>query len=329
MPASSSTCKPAPTASSSVHIDTARTSDVARMSSALGIKFRCLFESLSPLLVEGVLTFHENGASIRSTNLIIACEVTFDGRDGSCTKIEDFVFNGTKPISVGISFEEAQTCLSAVGPSDIVSFRLLRKGLDSSRPYMLLDIVHPSNSYQYSFKLPLLCLENIARSIPKIEFQKVVSIGSSLFLKILRTCSKRGDSVQIKTIRNGSDFYIAFVPYAENRAQGVFKVRFDTNDEEKEVVCDKLDLYSLKYLLLISKCANLSSTISIYLKKQSVLGLCIRVGVIGSAFFALAPKKNTAHANTHEAPPMLRILEDAKFMSTIKSRKKSAKRKAR
>ena len=84
-------------------------------------------------------------------------------------------------------------CLSSVGPSDVVSIRLLEKGLYDSKPFLVLTIAHPNNTYIYTFRVPLLCLENLTRQIPKISFEKVVSIPSNLFLKILRTCAKRGD----------------------------------------------------------------------------------------------------------------------------------------
>ena len=320
---SRSTVPPTPPAAAAVVIKAQEESDLARMSTALGIKFRTLFESLSPLLVEGVLTFAENGATIRSTNMIIASEVKFLADENEATSVEDYVFRGDKPISVGVSFENLQSCLSAVGPSDIVSFRILEEGLHASRPWMILSIAHPSQSYFYSFKIDLLCLENITKTIPKISFRKVVSLPSNLFLKILRTCSKRGDSICVKTTKRENGHFLSFSPYNERKHCGTFDVKFETEDDE-EAVCEKKELYSLKYLLLISKCANLSNSIQIYLKNESVLGIGIRVGVIGRAFFALAPCRDVAQDNTFN-PPLLSILSDAKFKNKISKNRRKPK----
>ena len=303
--------------------------DIARMSTSNGIKFRVLFESISPLLQEGVLTFSKHSMSIRSTNSIVAAEILFDGRDNAVTSVEDYLFSSEnkKPITVGISFEDFQSCLSCVGPSDIVSLRILRKGLHASKPYMCLTVAHPNSIYNYQFRLNLLCLENLSRQIPKISFSKVVSIPSSLFLKILRCSSKKGESVQIFTEKEDADYFVCFRPFSEKKASGLFRVKFTTEDKVS-AVCPKLELYSLKYLLLISKCANLSTSISIYLKMESVLGISIKVGTIGQCFFALAPCKEDATPSDFHIP-RLSILNDEKFKSKLlkKKKKSSTKRK--
>lgn len=303
--------------------------DIARMSTSNGIKFRILFESISPLLQEGVLTFTKTAMSIRSTNTIVAAEIIFDGREQCVTSVEDYVFQPEdgKPISIGISFEEFQSCLSSVGPSDIVSLRILKKGLYASRPWMALTVSHPSNIYHYQFRIDLLCLENLSRSIPKISFSKVVSIPSSLFLKILRCSSKKGESVQIFTEAEDGEYFVAFRPFAEKKPAGLFRVKF-TTEEKSSAVCPKIELYSLKYLLLISKCANLSSSISIYLKRDSVLGISIRVGTIGQCFFALAPCQAVAQ-RCDFAVPKLHILEDEKFKARLNKKKKKPTNKRR
>lgn len=315
--------KPLPENSTTVSIKETEYKDIARMSTAMGIKLRTLFESLSPLLVEGVFNFTKNGLTIRSTNLIIAAEIVFSGREDAVVQVEDYVFRSEKPITLGVSFEEMQSCLSAVGPSDIVSLRVLKEGLHASRPYFLLLISHPSGNYNYSFKIPLLCLENLTSSIPKIEFKKVVSVQSSLFLKILRTASKRGDAVQVQTCVEDGQHFLCFIPYAETRSQGCFRVKFACTDDGANAVCLKRELYSLKYLLLVSKCANLSTQIQIYLKKNSVLGIGLRCGSIGRCFFALAPKKDEASGEPFR-PPSLSILRDDAFQEKVQAAKRKS-----
>ena len=311
-------------------VEDSKEKDLARMSTALGIKLRILSEALSPLLQEGSITFAKNSLTIRSANLIIAADISFDGRESSPAGVEDYVFNGDKPITVGVSFESMQSCLSSVGPSDIVSLRLLEKGLHCSKPYMILTIAHPAISYIYTFKLPLLCLENLTRNIPKISFQKVVSIPSNLFLKILRTCAKRGDSVQIFSDKVDDDYFLCFNPHNEMKSTGSFKVKFTSKEGDSgNPICLKKELYSLKFLLLISKCANLSNSIQIYLKENSVLGIGISVGVIGTSFFALAPNRDKSTC-ARMVVPRLTILSDEKFLSRLhKTRKKKTSNKRR
>ena len=60
-------------------------------------------------------------------------------------------------------------------------------------------------------------------------------------------------------------------------------------------------MYSLRYLLLISKATNLSSTVELYLQPNDILAIKYRIGTVGSAVFALAPQVEEAE----ECPQLL------------------------
>lgn len=297
---------------------------LARLSTRESIKIRGVFDSATTLLVEGVLVWDAKGLHMRASNNICACDMKLP-KESKTGCVEDYVFNAAEPLVCAVSFESFQTCLACIGPADVCIIRVTRKGYYALKPYIILTVAHPTSSYIYDFRIHLLCVEKVERSLPPITFERVVSLGSNLFLKILRTCVKRGDAVQIFTSKENDMDYLCFRVDGDD-SQGFFRVRFDNIGDQHIESCEKRDLYSLRYLMLISKAATLSSVIRIYLKKNSILGIGLNVGCIGTIFFCLSPNLKNAEPYVNQYPT-IKILEDEGFKKEIQKRKKRKRTK--
>ena len=295
------------------------------------VKIRCLFETLTPLLVEGTLLFDEKGMTIKGSNVISFAEIQI--KQSKNTEISRYVYRSEKDrIVVGVSFEIVHACLSAIGPHDSMRFELTRKGLDAMRPYLSIYVYNNDLQYEYRSDVYLLMIEHNEIESPMKRFAKVVSIPSSLFLKVLRFSQKRGEAIQIFTRnlavevdgKEKKNQYICFRTVGDE-AELMFKQKF-SGVGEVEVL--KKELYSLKYLLLISKATNLSSTVEIYLQTDDILALKYRIGTVGSAIFAIAPQVETAE-DVPNLTPEPKIESKDKEKPTVSKFKRPVKRKKR
>ena len=263
------------------------------------MKIRCLFETLTPLLVEGTLIFDAQGMAIKGANVIAFAEISI--RQSKNTEISRYLYKSEKKeIVVGVNFETLHSCLSSIGPHDSMRFELTRNGLDAMRPYLSVYVYNNDLHYEYKSDVYLLMIERTEIDSPLKRFSKVVSIPSSLFLKVLRFSQKRGEAIQIFTrnreVEGKIEQYLCFRTIGDE-AQVLFRQKFSSQGSAEIL---KLELYSLKYLLLISKATNLSATVELYLEKDDLLALKYRIGTIGSAIFAISPQVDEA-----EDVPML------------------------
>ena len=267
---------------------------VVSLRTTQAVKIRCLFETLTPLLVEGTLLFDKDGMQIKGSNVISFAEINIKKKETS--EISQYIYKSSlQRIVVGVSFEIVHACLSAIGPHDSMRFELTRKGLDNFRPYLTIYVYNNDLNYEYSSHIYLLMIKHEELESPLKRFEKVVSIQSSLFLKVLRFSQKRGSAIQIYTRNLITEEkkihqFICFRTMGDE-AELMFKQKF-AGEGTKEIL--KKELYSLKYLLLISKATNLSNTVEIYLQENDILALKYRIGTVGSAIFAIAPQVEEA-----------------------------------
>ena len=140
---------------------------------------------------------------------------------------------------------------------------------------------------QYKMNLMDLNQENI--QIPPLEFESVITLPSCNFQKICRDMFNLSDNIEITTFGE----------------QITFKCKGDIADQETSigqstsggmncVVTENSNeiiqgMFSLKYLVLFTKCTNLSSSIELYLKNDYPLIIRYQVANLGEVKLCLAP----------------------------------------
>jgi hypothetical protein len=261
-----------------------------------GVKLRTLFETISPLLVEGTIEISATTKDdvkvkefrVRGVNNISFCDARIYGSEDD---ISEFHYDWPEPsISIGVSFETIHSCLSAVSPNDSVTFFISQENQNCARPHITISIENEEVGYSYEDNVFLLMLESPEmQEFDKLDdnFDAVVSMSSTLLLRVLRNSAKRSESVQIYTRKVNNINKIYFRSKGDD-AELLFGQKFDAPDSKKMVECLKKDVSSLKYLLIITKATNLSSTVRLYLKDQTYLCIQYNLGTRSSVLFCLA-----------------------------------------
>ena len=140
---------------------------------------------------------------------------------------------------------------------------------------------------QYKMNLMDLNQDNI--SIPPIEFESVITLPSNNFQKICRDMFNLSDNIEITTygqqitFKCKGDIADQETSIGQSQSSGMSLVK---NENENEII---QGMFSLKYLVLFTKCTNLSSSIELYLKNDYPLIIRYQVANLGEVKLCLAP----------------------------------------
>ena len=140
---------------------------------------------------------------------------------------------------------------------------------------------------QYKMNLMDLNQENI--NIPALEFESVITLPSSNFQKICRDMFNLSDNIEITTFgeqitfKCKGDIADQETSIGQSNSGGMNCVQ---NENSNEII---QGMFSLKYLVLFTKCTNLSNSIELYLKNDYPLIIRYQVANLGEVKLALAP----------------------------------------
>jgi proliferating cell nuclear antigen len=145
---------------------------------------------------------------------------------------------------------------------------------------------------QTIYKLNLLDIEDENIKIPPAEFETELSLPSGDFQKIIRDMVNIGENIEIKSI--GSQLLL--------NCSGDFAsqetILGETNNGLKfnQISPQELPIqgvYSLKYLVLFTKCTGLCNQINLYIKNDYPLVIRYAVASLGNIKLCLAPNTTT------------------------------------
>lgn len=149
-------------------------------------------------------------------------------------------------------------------------------------------ITNSEKNSQTTYKLNLLDIQEDPIDIPPAEFETELTLPSSDFQKIVRDMINIGDNIEITSIGNqlklvcNGDFANQETILGETNNGLTF-----TSHQSAELPIQ--GIFSLKYLLLFTKCTNLCNQIQIYIKNNYPLVIQYAVASLGSIKLCLAP----------------------------------------
>ena len=129
--------------------------------------------------------------------------------------------------------------------------------------------------------------------VPPAEFASVLRIPSSDFQKLCRDMNQLADEIEIKSSGNelmfsiSNDWVNQETIIKESLSGG--GMSYIQNLAPDEVI---QGVFSLRYLVLFSKCTNLCQNIEIYLKNDYPIIIRYNVANLGEVKFCLAPKNS-------------------------------------
>jgi len=244
--------------------------------------FRILIEALKEILTEGNFIFDETGVKL------MAMDSTHSILIHMKLENENFeFFHCPKKMLVGVNMLNFFKLIKTMGNSETLTLFIEKE--NENKLGILINNSEKNSQTIYRLNLLDIADENI--KIPPAEFETELSLPSNDFQKIIRDMINIGENIEIKSI--GSQLLLNCTgDFASQET-----ILGETNNGLKfnQVSPKELPIqgiYSLKYLILFTKCTNLCNQINLYIKNDYPLIIRYSVASLGDIKLCLAPNSN-------------------------------------
>lgn len=246
--------------------------------------FRTLVEALKEILTDVNIEIDNTGMKIIAMDASHVALIHMKLIAGNFEK-----YHCTKPIACGISMMRLFKLLKMMSPNDTLTFYV-----ENDEPNILkIQIETGEKNLKHTFELKLMDLMIDKVDVPPAEFASVLRIPSNDFQKLCRDMNQLADEIEIKS--SGNELMFSIQNDWVNQ-QTIIKesmsgggMSYIQNLAPNEVI---QGVFSLRYLVLFSKCTNLCQNIEIYLKNDYPIIIRYNVANLGEVKFCLAPKNN-------------------------------------
>ena len=244
--------------------------------------FKTLCEALKEILTDTNLIFTPEGIKIIAMDPSHTVLVHL--------KLEKESFEEyfcTDKITAGISMLNFFKLIKTMTNNDTLTLYIERA--DENKLGIRIENGEKNSITTYKLNLMDLNEENI--SIPPAAFESIITLPSSDFQKICRDMSNLSTTIEIKSVGQ----QLVFGCNGDFASQET--VLGETDNGVQFTSCKSSEypiqgLYSLKYLILFTKCTNLCNIINIYIKNDYPLIIKYNIASIGDIKLCLSPLTN-------------------------------------
>lgn len=244
--------------------------------------FKILVEALKELLVDTCIEFDDTGLKVISmdNSHVVLVHLKLEAN-----KFEYYYCENK--MSIGVNMLNLFKLVRTINSNDTLTLFIEKNDLN----HIGIKIENGEKNQKTVYKLNLLDLNNPNITIDPAEFNSQINLPSVDFQKIIRDMNQLAEYVEIKNINNqlilscNGEFCSQETILMDN--EGISCI---SNRKSDEIV---QGIFSLKYLVLFTKCTNLCSTVELYLKNDYPLICLWRVASLGEIRLCLAPQSNT------------------------------------
>lgn len=266
--------------------------------------FKTLVEALKDLLTDTRIEFDLTGMKIVAMDNahIVLVHLKLDAN-----RFEQF--HCAHRLSIGVNMLNLHKLVKTINSNDV-----LMMFIDNDDPNHLgIRIENMEKNSHTTYRLDLLDLDNPVINIDPTEFPSVITLPSSDFQKICRDMYNIADHVEIKNVNNKLIFSCrgefcsqetVLSDESQNPNQSdVEPIENIGNDISDAQVANKnkqivQGVFSLKYLVMFTKCTNLCNMVELYIRNDFPLIVKYNVASIGAIKLAVAPHHDHAHASS-------------------------------
>ena len=243
----------------------------------------------APIIKSSKITDSENkigGIIIRQMNktssILLHCKLDAD-------KFDYYHYNYNKEkLTIGINLTNFLKCIKCMTNCDTMTWQI-----DDEDINVLVMILESSNEKK-TFKIKLMDLEELDYEIEPVKFSYQIIMPTQDFQNYCKNMVSATDKMDLKCLANnlflsgtGELGGFEFELTATGNSSGLVIKKNTTNNNE--IVQGR---FELKYLIIFTRCSNLCSHVSLYLKNKYPLIIEYQVATLGKIKFVLAPCKN-------------------------------------
>lgn len=202
-------------------------------------------------------------------------------------KFEHFYCEGR--IQIGVNILNLNKIIKTINNNDTLTLYMTSDDCN----HLCIKIENSEKNTTRITKLNLLDLDTNDIEIPAAIFHSVITLPSNDFQKICRDINNLSEFVEIKNVSNK-----LIISCTGDFCSQEMTVISDTDKHQSEGSENTeifQGVFDIKYLVMFTKCTNLSNTVELYLKNDYPLIIQYTVGSLGSVKLCLAPKQMDQH----------------------------------
>ena len=245
--------------------------------------FRVLIESLKEILTDTNIIIDPTGIKLIATD---NSQIVLIHMKLSAENFE-FFFCEKKTV-IGVNMMNMFKLIKAMSNNDTLTLFILKEN-----PNRLgIRINNVEKNSQTTFQLNLLDINDDEIAIPPAKFETELTLPSSDFQKIIRDMTNIGENIEIKSV--GSTLILNcdgdFAKQETILSETQNGLSFSKSSGPEMPI---QGVFSLKYLLLFTKCTNLCNLIHMYIKNDYPLVIRYEVANLGHIKLCLSPNIET------------------------------------
>jgi proliferating cell nuclear antigen len=245
-------------------------------------------DSIKDLLVDTTMSFSKDGIKLVALDNthVVMIHLKLDAK-----RFEEFYCD--TPVSIGVNLANFQKLLKTVNTSDTLTLFLEH----NDRNRLGIRVENEEKHTKTEFKMNLLDLDSSNFDIPPLSFNSCIMLPSAYFQKIIRDMASISEKVELKNV--GKQFsltccgdFCSQETILKDTDQGA-GIGDDPLGDDSMTGGDGdgvivQGMFSLRYLVLFTKCSALCQTVELFMKSDFPLIVNYNLA-LGSLKLCLSP----------------------------------------
>jgi proliferating cell nuclear antigen len=245
--------------------------------------FKQVIDALKDILMDVNLEIDETGLKIiaMDNTHVVLIHLKLEAE-----KFEEYFCS--KKTYVGINMLKLHMLIKTIGTND-----LLNLYIEKDDPNKLgIKITNNEKNVETNYKLSTIDIDVLDVTIPPVDFTTTITMPSSYLQKIIRDMHNISEYIEIRNVEKSlilkckGDFCSQETRLGSEKSQNIVIQKNKEDDNlEQEII---QGVFSLKYLLIFTKCTNLCPSVEIYLKNSYPIILRYSIASLGEIKLCLA-----------------------------------------
>lgn len=248
--------------------------------------FKVLVEALKELLTDTCIEFDESGMKIvaMDTSHVVLVHLFLEAG-----KFEYYRCHSR--MSIGVNMLNLHKLMKTINNNDTLTLLIDRADIN----HLGIKIENGEKNSRTAYKLALLDLDNPKIAVDPTTFNSVITLPATDFQKICRDMHNLADYMEIKDVQNQlffsckGDFCSQETILSDSERAGSSPTPTTGRSDERSVGIVQ-GVFSIKHLVLFTKCTNLCNTVELFLKNDYPLIVKYSVASLGEIKLCLAPQ---------------------------------------
>jgi proliferating cell nuclear antigen len=248
--------------------------------------FKQVIDALKDILMDVNLEIDETGIKIIAMDnthvVLIHLKLEAD-------KFEEYYCE--KKTYVGLNMLKLHMLIKTIGTNDLLNLYIEKE--DQNK--LGIRITNNEKNVETNYKLSTIDIDVLDVHIPPVNFHTTITMPSTYLQKIIRDMHNISEYIEIRNIQKTlvlkckGDFCSQETILGSEKSQNITISKMTDTDIEEENNQEIIQgVFSLKYLLIFTKCTNLCPMVEIYLKNSYPIILRYSIASLGEIKLCLA-----------------------------------------